>query len=332
VFPQRTFERLIETVVGLPPDGIAAGVNAFPGTFLDPDAVGAALFCCLALGVCGALALVPVFHLTKAAAGRSTAVAVCMLFALSPAPVLFFQGLDSLLLLLVCGAVTLMLLALRRGSLPLAGVAGLLVGLGSLVSFGAAVAAGVVGLLVLMWGLREGRDKAKSAWLALAVFGLGTAAVLLAGHIACGMKLHVIFRQGMAAHREFTWIGFRRAYSTWLVLNVVEFACFLGLPVCVAVLGGAWEAARRGWRGLSRADLVGLAGVTALIMLNLSGSVRGEVGRVWLFMMPLLVLWAGHWLSAAAPGRRALVFLTAALTLVQLVFLGVALTPVVMPF
>jgi hypothetical protein len=284
------------------------------------------------LGACAALALLPLYHLTRAAARRTTAMTVCVLFAISPAPVLFFQGLDSLLLLLAAGATMLMYLGLRSERPWWAGLAGLVVGAGFLVSFGAAAVGLVVGLLAVLWVLRGRPAVASSGWRALAAFAAGWVLVALAGHIACGMKLHVIFRQGMAAHREVTWIGFRRGYWTWLGLNMVEFGCFLGLPVCVCVIGAAREAVRRGQWALTQADLVGLAGAAALIALNLSGSVRGEVGRVWLFMMPPLVLWAGHWLRSAAPGKGGLTACTAALTLAQLVCLGLALTPVVMPF
>ncbi len=329
LFPHSAFDRLVEIVVGAPRDGIAAGVNAFPGVSLELEGVGPALLCCLVLGACGALSLVPLFLLARAAAGRSTALTVCTLFALSPAPVLFFQGLDSLLLLLALAGMALMLRALQGGKLLPAGVAGLVIGAGFLVSFGAMAAGLLTGSLAVLCALRGGR---RHAWLSVAAFTGGVALVILVGHVACGMKLHVILRQGMAAHREFTWVGFRRDYPTWLVLNVVEFACFLGLPLCIAVIGAGREAVRRGWRGLSQADLVGLAGVLVLLLLNLSGSVRGEVGRVWLFMMPPLVLWAGHWLSSAAPGKRALVLVTAVLTVLQLALLGPALTPVVMPF
>ncbi len=332
LFPQTLFDGFTEIVVGAPRASIASEASALPGVSLDPDGVGPALFSCLVLGACAALSLVPLYHLARAAAGRATALSVCMLFAISPAPVLFFQGLDSFLLLLAATAIALMYLGLRGGRLLWPAVAGVTIGVGFLGSFGAGAAGVVVGLLAVLWALRRQRPGMNWGWLALAAFAAGWVLVVVAGHIAFGMKLHVIFRQGMAAHREVTWIGFQRSYWTWLGLNMVEFGCFLGLPVCVCVIGAAREVAGRGWQALGRADLVGLAGAAALVALNLSGSVRGEVGRVWLFMMPPLVLWAGHWLRSAVPGKGGLAVYTAALTLAQLVFLGLTLTPVVMPF
>lgn len=332
LFPHALFDKLTAIIVGAPRESIASEASKFPGVSLGPDGVGPALFCCLVLGACGALALVPLYHLARAAARRTTALTVCVLFAISPAPVLFFQGLDSLLLLLAAGAAMLMYLGLRNGCPWWAGVAGLVVGAGFLVSFGAGAVGLVVGLVAVLWALRARPAVERSGWRALATFAAGWVLIALAGHIACGMKLHVIFSQGMAAHREATWIGFQRGYWAWLGLNMVEFGCFLGLPVCVCVIGAAREAIRRGRPALADADLVGLAGAAALIALNLSGSVRGEVGRVWLFMMPPLVLWAAYWLRSAAPGKGGLTVCTAALTLAQLVFLGLALTPVVMPF
>jgi hypothetical protein len=294
LFPRASFDRLTEIVVGVPRDDIAASVRRFPGVSLASEAVGPALFCCLVLGGCAALSLLPLYCLARRAGRRTTALTVCTLFAIAPAPVLFFQGLDSLLLLIAVTAAALMLSALQSDSRVRAALAGAVVGAGLLVSFGAGAAGATVGLLAALWALRERRDAARSDWRALGAFAAGAALVVLAGHVACGMTLHVVFRQGMAAHRGFTWIGFRRAYWPWVALN--------------------------------------LAGLASLIVLDLSGSVRGEVGRVWLLMMPPLVLWAGHWLCSAAPDKRVLAALTAGLTLAQLVLLGATLTPVVMPF
>jgi hypothetical protein len=62
-------------------------------------------------------------------------------------------------------------------------------------------------------------------------------------------------------------------------------------------------------------------------LLLISGSTRGEVGRIWLFFMPLLAISAAAFLAVWAPGRRAVVLLVG-LQLLLALSLGLAWRPV----
>ncbi len=90
------------------------------------------------------------------------------------------------------------------------------------------------------------------------------------------------FRTAISAHREMAVAT--RSYATWLAANPYDFALFTGPAVAVL---GAFGLAARGDKALRR----GLLGGAALLgLLWLSGSVRGEVGRIWLFAMPFVAL------------------------------------------
>jgi hypothetical protein len=82
-----------------------------------------------------------------------------------------------------------------------------------------------------------------------------------------------------------------RSYATWLLWNPYDFALLLS----PAVLGLAAVALSRrtGWRPAA------FAWWGSLVMLLLSGSVRGEVGRIWLIWMPFACL-----LAAGAAAQR----------------------------
>jgi len=211
-------------------------------------------------------------------------------------------------------------------------VCGLTLGLLCTITFGAMAALATVALAAGLLARRLRVEQRRRAYICLAVGAAIWLAAMVVLHLLCDRKLPLIFTQAMAAHRHLTWAGFHRRYAVWVVLNLVEFACFLGLPTLVAVFAGVGRTARRGLSAMGRADLIGLAGLLVLLVLNLSGGVRGEVGRVWMFMMPPLVLVAGAWLSAAPHRKRELALLTAALTLGQLLLLGWALTPIVRPY
>ena len=332
LFPRRAFAAAAERVIGAPRGAIAVAANSYPGTTLFGSDVGPALLCCLALGVCGALTLAPLYWLASRAASRSTALVVCALFALTPAPVLFFQGLDALVLLLATTATALAYAAVKQQRLGAGALGGLALGLLCAITFGAAAAMVTVAALVVLLILRLPQSQRGRSWACAAVGLAIWLAAIVTLHLLCGGQLHVIFRQAMAAHRALTWEGFGRSYTTWVGLNLVEFVCFLGFPGLVALAIALGGALRRRLRGLSDAELVGLVGLCVLLALDLSGSVRGEVARVWMFLMPPLTLWAGHRLRRMLRERRTVAILTVMLSLLQVLLLGVALTPVVLPY
>lgn len=332
LFPGGAFASATDRIVGAPSSEIARAANSYPGGNLSAADVGRAMFCCLALGLCGALTLVPLYWLASRAASRTTAIVVCALFALTPAPVLFFQGLDALVLLLATTATALAYAAVKRQRLGAGAVGGLVLGLLCTITFGATAALVTVGALSLLLIGRLPKTQRRRAGVCAAV-GLGVwLAAILTLHLLCGGQLPLIFRQAMDAHRALTWEGFGRSYSTWIGLNVVEFVCFLGFPGFVALGLATGGAVRRRLRGLGDAELIGLVGVCVLLALDLSGSVRGEVARVWMFLMPPLILWAGHRLRRMLTERRSEAILAVVLSLVQALLLGVTLTPVVLPY
>ncbi len=97
-------------------------------------------------------------------------------------------------------------------------------------------------------------------------------------------------------HREVTTVEFPRSYWKWLLMNPVEVAIFAGLPLVAAAL---WS-----WPGLARSPEWArlrhflAAWLIVLALLNLSGAVRGEVGRIWLFLFWPVSLAAGTWLAS----------------------------------
>ncbi|MGE5531082.1 MAG: hypothetical protein ACM3VW_03055, partial [Bacteroidota bacterium] len=82
-------------------------------------------------------------------------------------------------------------------------------------------------------------------------------------------------------HQREEMIG-RRQYLPWLPMNLYDFALFMGPFLLTLVLAGISQVRRM---PMLRGYLSGLA--VTLLLIVLSGSTRGEVGRIWLFLMPL---------------------------------------------
>ena len=332
LLPHGVFGALAEQTIGAPPDQVAVAANSYPGTRMTAADVGPALFCCIVFGLCSALTVLPLYWLARQASTRSTALVVCCLFGLTPSPVLFFQGLDAPVMLLSVSALACAFAAVTRGRLAWGALCGLGLGLLSAVTFGATAALAATAALGVALLLRRPPGERLRAWAAVGAGAGVWLTLIVALHVACRGQLPAIFAQAMSAHRELTWEGMGRGYGTWVWRNLVEFGVFLGLPGLVVLAGAALGLARRRARNLTRVELVGLIGLGLLLLLNATGSVRGEVARVWLFLMPPLILWAGCRTRRALRKAPALAAATMALSLVQALVMGWTLTPVVLPY
>jgi hypothetical protein len=97
-------------------------------------------------------------------------------------------------------------------------------------------------------------------------------------------------REALRIHREF--FTQPRDYAVWLVFDPLDLAIFIGLPVAVSLVAAAVRSTRR---LLARARLqpdeaFRLAALAALLVLLVSGQTRGEVGRIWIPIMPVLLV------------------------------------------
>jgi hypothetical protein len=120
-------------------------------------------------------------------------------------------------------------------------------------------------------------------------FALGCASIWLLFWTLYGVNpLSVISTGSRLAYESTTG---NRTYGVWLLGNPIDFLVFLGFPIGLLLI---YNLARR--TPFPR-PLLPLAGATlgALILLWLSGIVRGEVGRLWMYFGPLLVLMAVGW-------------------------------------
>jgi hypothetical protein len=82
-----------------------------------------------------------------------------------------------------------------------------------------------------------------------------------------------------------------RSYGGWLLGNPIDFLVFLGFPIAILLI---YNLIKRIPFPKSLLPLA-LATCGTLIVLWLSGIVRGEVGRLWMYFGPLIVLIAVGW-------------------------------------
>lgn len=115
--------------------------------------------------------------------------------------------------------------------------------------------------------------------------GVGSGTVWLVYWAGWGVPPWAVVQEGLAQHYEL--VTLHRRYEWWLVYNALDVLIFAG----PAIVLGFLLLLRKPHRVLSQplaALIVPLA--LLLLLLNISGSARGEVGRLWLFLMPFLAI------------------------------------------
>ena len=279
----------------------------------------------LALGLpaLSALAAWPLARLARAWGLPPPATRLAALLWLAvPARSLFTPSLDQALPLLSVAALLLVAVPGGWGSRARAFAAGLVLFAAAFLSYGC--------LALLPWAaavaiiaLAPSPDRESPAGFSLrrldlarpAALGLGFLLPWAALALLAGYAPWASFRAAMDTHRGMAVLT--RGYLTWLLWNPYDLALLLGPPVLLLGLAAlaverrpadgaprpaSYRAARRGFWAL-------------LVLLWISGSVRGELGRIWLFFMPFACLFAADAIGALdeersrrawAPGALAL--------------------------
>lgn len=259
---------------------------------VSSEDVGLPVVLALLFSVLGALCVWPAAGCARLLWDEEAEFPAASLVATVPALGLHFQNLDVPLALCLLLALWAALGSVRRPGWAV--VSGVLLGLGAFVSFGALAGVGLCGLTCLLARWEQDDDApARAVWgrglVRVAGLLVGFAGAWLVLVVALGLHPADLVARSGVAHRGVI-EGFHRAYGVWVWMNLVEFACFLGPPLLLLAAAGVAD----GWRVGGAARALAVAAPLTLLALDLSGTVRAEVGRIWLpLMLPLAVLSAG---------------------------------------
>ena len=267
------------------------------------------------------LPAIPLYLLGKRLAGPRTGFRAAALYIVIPALTQFTMRWDQLYPLFLC----LSLLWLHRG---LEGqhpasffLAGLSTSVASFMSFGNVTILPALGLYGLVHLAARGptgwRTWLRRTWVGWTLLALGTASVWLVYQVIYGISFWDTFSTAMQTH---FYLG--RTYQVWVFYNLYDFLTFLGIPVAVLfVAEGArsWWLAVRTHLAVPLEALPALAITATILVLDLSGVARGEVGRMWLLWMPSACLVAAVSLTRSK-GRSAYALVLALLALQALFF------------
>jgi len=245
------------------------------------------------IALLGALSIVPIYLLSKELMPAQSALRAAVLAGTIPALLLLSASPDLIVLTLTATVLWLSYLAWKQARPWLAFTAGLVFALSAFFSLGVVAVGLWLALLAFVGAARRpDRGAAVRAFLPLALTGFAGFALFYLGlHLVWGYQAVEVARQALFAHRDVTTVETARTYWKWVLMNPVEFSVFAGLPLVIAARWAIPELRRdSGRRGLNT-FLIAFA--LTFILLDLSGTVRGEVGRIWLFLMWPLAMAAG---------------------------------------
>lgn len=243
-----------------------------------------------------AAAVVPLFHLASRSASAAAAWRAACLWPLVPAVAVFLPKADALLPLIGLSALALWHRPGPSGAAR-AAAAGVIFWLGMAVSLAMLPVAALAGLLSvqhIFGGRRDARRRTAVATMrAAAAAAAAFLSLTLLVWLACDLNLFSVWSWNYRNHAAF-YGEYDRTYWRWLLVNPLELAVAVGLPVAVAAAAsfrrtpGAWP--------------VPVAVFAAVALLWLSGKNSGEAARLWLFLMPWL-LWASAPVWSGEDGR-----------------------------
>ena len=283
------------------------------------------------LPVLGALAVWPLFAWGKRVVGERASALAAALFPIMPLFAMWPAQWDQIYPLLLLLGLYLAHIGLERGSWWRVFAAGVPLSIASFFSVGNFVLMAVVGLYGVAWlvtrrmrqaarrdevtgtgnSASELASRLKPTWVnssrfrSWALDTLGFGVLFALGCLSIWIVYAVIYHVNpldviaTGSRLAFESTTGNRTYGAWLIGNPIDFAVFLGVPVVIALVIGLASQQVSAASDKGQPTSVGLKTLSVatfgtLIALLLSGIVRGEVGRLWMYFGPLVGLLAAR--------------------------------------
>ena len=264
----------------------------------------------MALPLVSGLTLLPLYGLARRIYDQRTAAWAVVFYPLIPSFALWSARWEQFYPLLACTAWYFFHVGLTRSRRSALFAAGLTLSIASMLNFGNLALLLPMGLFALFELLKQSTNLPVYQSTNLPIYQFTNLLVFLAGlsslwviyQLAFGTGFLDVWRVSMSYH-----LGLNRNYWTWLGYHLYDFFIFLGLPLAFLFLIALVRAIRdliRNPQFAIRHSQLTLAFALGLLLLDLSGTSRGEVARVWLFLTPFAVLVAAHGLMYLCPPRR----------------------------
>lgn len=309
-------ERALQNRLGLTAQTLRQTIRNLTSVPLSPLDAIIALLVALVLSTIWVLIALPAFGIGTLIFDRRAGLILALLAVTLPSLLCFTPAIDGLGAVLAASFVYLWLLALKGAR------------------WWAYLLAGAAAAIMLMWSFGYLALALVAAAAAFAVWrpvsppqrpphvrGLAVCVAIFTTVYAViyfwsGYNILSALPASLEAHRQIL-AGCGRSYWVWVPMNLYDFLLFMGPGLVIVAIAATYQglSARR-WPPVGRGFVWGLVLVVALLLI--SGSTRGEVGRIWVFLMPLMALPAARGLAKLREGT--LLWTGAGLIALQITF------------
>lgn len=256
-------------------------------------------------------AVIPLAVLTARVFGPKSAWLICCLYPTAPSLAIFYPKSDVLFPFLS----TLLLLSAVVGSHSKRNAMIIAVPAGLLLLFSATLSLAILPTLfaiALMLGFRVWQNRQQALWpttilISLVTLTIVSAAVAIDTIYDC--NLFVVFQSNLSNHAGF-YDQFTRTWWKWFLVNPIELAFSVGLPVVAAAI---WSAIvlrspsstdkvnaadlHQDCDERSQASALRISLAFTMALLWVSGKNNGEAARLWCFLVPWVLIVIGPWLG-----------------------------------
>ncbi|MEP7287614.1 MAG: glycosyltransferase family 39 protein [Chloroflexota bacterium] len=249
----------------------------------------------MAMPLWAALAVAPLYRLGRMIFDRRTACWAVVLWPLVPGMNIFSPRFNVFYPLMLLVMLTVLWRGLDR-SRPswrwlLIAVAGFIVSVGIFLNISLFPLGLLGGLTILIYWWKN-KDAGRSLPVLignLVAFGVGCAALWLFYGTLTHVTIFDMLNLSLTQH-----LAMNRPYVPWLFMHPYDMFIFVGIPIAALAI---WHMVRGSFKDSSRSEIFTLAAGLTLVIMVLSGTARGETGRVWLFFAPLWILLAAEILN-----------------------------------
>ncbi len=258
-----------------------------PSTSYAPRVIKLTMFISLVWPLLAFLVIWPLYAVARALYDHETALMAATLYLIVPSVLLVILHLDQVLYpMLFMLTVLIGLKAGQKSNYIWAGLCGVFVYLAAFVSFS----------LIVVWpvaaALMTAVSKRRFWWKGVLLSMAGVAVMYWLFYAAFNYSALTRFENAMAYHRA--WKAWQPGLFNALefgVLNLIEFFCWLGLPIAVLFFMPSYDLVKdilaKRFKDVRWPVMIT---VLALGGMAFFGETKGEVGRLWIFMIPLVCI------------------------------------------
>ena len=237
----------------------------------------------IALPCLAGLTVLPLYRLGRYILDQKLALIAVVMYPLTLSVGLFATMWDQFIPLFTTLGLLWFVRGLEERRLTLILAAGLAISLGTFFNLGVIIGLAILGLYGLFWHAVHRPPDLKRLALEGITFAAGLAGVWVIYWLFWGITVLDVWRVAMSFHLKMD-----RSYWLWVFYHLYDFLIFLGIPLIWLLAVELWRALRD--HSGKPIHLLSLAFVLGLLVIDLSGTSRGEVARVWLFLIPWALL------------------------------------------